>query len=752
MENDNNTVQGIVSSILFHNPENEYTVLKIRDSGEEGNVTVTGCMPGIAVGEQFYAEGSWVVHGSYGRQFKASRVERKPPDTTENIYAYLASGVIKGVGSKTARLLVQRFGKDTLRVLDETPEKVYSVSGIPKKRAEEIIAQYREQNGFRKLMDFMAEKGVPAFAAARLYRIYNDDAKEELLNNPYILAEPEIGLTFNEADSLAVRINYDMNSPERIAAATLYELRYNCSNGHVMIPDNRLIEMTTRFAGITADAVREGIENLSDGGYIKRDILSNIRVCYPDDLYEHEVFTAQRIVQMAMSKVERVSDTDKAVALAESSCGINFADKQKKALEIALNAPIMILTGGPGTGKTTTVKGILRIFDHIGLKTLLAAPTGRAAKRLSELTGREAQTVHRLLCAEMSDDVFRTSEFQKCASDPLKCGALILDETSMMDITLMYSLLDALPKDARLVLVGDADQLPSVGSGNVFEDIIKSGIVPVVALTEVFRQASESAIIINAHRIIRGEISVPQNGGNMYFLQRDDAESVVETVTDLVARRLPNNMGIPSSDIQVLCPTRRTNAGTEKLNVSLQEKLNKSQKSKTERRTANGVFRQGDRVMQTRNNYDLLWYRCPSGIRIDFSEDAEKNAAKSYEQGKGVYNGDIGYIDYFDTDRETVMIRYDDRLVPYNYEQLIDLELAYAVTVHKAQGSEYRAVVLALPDLPKGLESRSVLYTAVTRARELLVIVGKKSTYMAMIRNDKRQKRYSGLRLRLLNE
>lgn len=752
MVNVDSSVQGTVSGILFRNAENDYTVLKIRGADGKECATVTGCMPGIAIGERLYAEGTWVVHGSYGKQFKAIRVERKPPDTSENIYAYLASGVIKGVGPKTARLLVGKFGKDTLKVLDDTPEEVYSISGIPRKRAEEIITQYSERNGFRKVMDLMAENGVPMFAAARLYRVYGDDARAELMNNPYILAEPDIGLTFYEADSLAVKLNYDMGSPERTAAAALYELRYNCGNGHVMLPDDRLIELTTQFAGITPDAARQAIVNLSDGGFLKRDILTNIRVCYPDDLYEHEVFTAARIIQMAKRKVERFPDADRAVALAESSCGISFADKQREALETALNAPIMVLTGGPGTGKTTAVKGILRIFEHLGLKTLLAAPTGRAAKRLTELTGRDAQTVHRLLGAGMSEDGLHSLEFQKCASDPLDCGALILDETSMMDISLMYSLLDALPRDARLVLVGDADQLPSVGPGNVFEDIIRSGVVPVVALTEVFRQAKESAIVSNAHRIISGESAVPPNRGNMFFLQRDDAESIVETVTDIVSRRLPKNMGIPAADIQVLCPTRRTKAGTEKLNVTLQEKLNEPQKWKPERKIGENLFREGDRVMQIRNNYDLVWYKCPNGIRIDFSEDAEKNAEKSFAQGKGVFNGDIGYIDYFDLDRDTVMIRYDDKLVPYKYEQLMDLELAYAVTVHKAQGSEYRAVVLALPELPKGLESRNVLYTAVTRARELLVIVGRKSTYTAMVRNAKRQKRYSGLRLRLQRE
>ena len=511
-------------------------------------------------------------------------------------------------------------------------------------------------------------------------------------------------------------------------------------------------------------------------GELVSERVTTVEAVYMRDMYEAEESVAGRILRMVRTPVDQVPGLKALVERCERACGLRFADKQRMALELAASGRVTVLTGGPGTGKTTTVRGILELYDRMGLTTLLTAPTGRAAKRLSELTGREAQTVHRLLGAGMPEAGER--EFEKCAADLLECGAVILDETSMVDIKLMAALLDALPPDCRLVLVGDADQLPSVGPGNVFGDIIRSGVAPVVALTDIFRQAKCSDIVKNAHSINSGQVPPLKNqGGDFFFLKRTEAESITATVTELVSRRLPQNMGIPAREIQILSPSRKYGGGTWALNLAVQEALNPAAPGKKEKTVGPVTFRVGDRVMQTRNNYDIMWTRQPPEAppKAGGSEgrgegepgvpggggdgwpggsggggDGERSAPR--EPGYGIYNGDVGYIEDMDEGAQVAAIRFDERLVLYPFDSMTELELAYAVTVHKAQGSEYRAVVLALPRCPPGLVTRSVLYTAVTRARELLVVAGGPDVFSAMVANDRRARRYSGLRARLRGE
>ncbi len=739
-------VEGTAAAVVFQNEENGYTVLKLR--GAERNFTAVGCIPGVFPGERLRLRGAWTSHGTYGEQFKVENVERKLPDTVSAIYDYLSSGAIKGLGAKTARLIVEEFGTRSLTVIDETPEKLSRLKGISWERSLEIGRCYRRQADLRRLMSFFSENGVRPVAAARLYRNFGDRAMEEVANNPYILTDEEYGMDFFEADTLALRLGFDAASPERVSAAVLFEMRHNTRNGHVFLPREKLLAATAQLINVDAENADSALHNLEESTDVRRERVAGVDACYLEDLYIDECAVAERIGEMARRGTGFDGDAGDLADSAEQRCGLRFVYLQREAVKAAATSLVLVLTGGPGTGKTTTVRGILELFDQLRLTTLLAAPTGRAAKRLSELTGRPAQTVHRLLGAGAPVD--GGSEFQKCASDPLRCDALVLDEMSMMDISLMAALLDALPVGARLVMVGDADQLPSVGPGNVLMDIIRSGVVPVVSLTEIFRQARRSAIVTNAHLINSGKVPPMENGGDFFFLRRLTPEKTAETVTSLVAKRLPENMGIPSRDIQVLCPSRRGGAGVRELNRAIQRELNPRAPGRNERLAGEDVFRVGDRVMQTRNDYDLPWYRVSEGETLLFSQDG--TALHSGESGTGVFNGDVGYIESIDDGREIAVIRFEDRLVPYPFEQLTELELAYAVTVHKSQGSEYRAVILALPRTPRGLVTRGLLYTAVTRARELLVIVGDPEVYAAMTANDRRQRRYSGLRARLVGE
>ena len=724
-------INGIISSVIYLNDENGYAVVRMEtDSGEM--VTAVGCLPYIAPGEMISAEGSWVTHAQHGRQFKIEQSNRLLPTSADGIYEYLAGSTVKGIGPATAALIVDRFKEKSLDILEMHPEKLAEIKGISLTKAKDLSASFKKQAGVRRLTEFLCAYGIKPLVALKLYRAYGSAALETVHENPYIISASHIGASFSEADNLALELGIEGDSINRISAAVLFELQHNSGNGHCFIPRDKLIAATSQLISVPADLVSDAIDSLSENGGLVCDKVANLNVCYLTELYEAETYTAERLKSMVGLKTKSSANIERLITKLESLYDISYAPLQKQSIELALNNRILVITGGPGTGKTTILKGILSLYDELELETLLAAPTGRAAKRMSELTGREASTIHRLLGAKMAEDG-ETVVFSKHEGDPLNCDALVLDECSMVDITLMSSLLKALKPGCRLVLVGDADQLPSVGPGNVFSDIIRSQTVPTVRLTEIFRQKGDSRIVRNAHMINSGEHpDFEANTGDFFRLRRLNGGTAVETIVELCARRLPENMKIPSASIQVLSPTRKGETGTVNLNKRLQAALNPPSESKKEKLFGEAVFRVGDRVIQTKNNYDTIW-KTKGGV-----------------SGAGVYNGDIGTIAQIDPITETLTVDFEDKLATYSFEMLNELEHAWALTVHKSQGSEYRAVVLALSGDVQMLLTRGVLYTAVTRAKELLIMVGDDNIAHRMIDNNKQSRRYSALRLRLI--
>ena len=724
-------INGIISSVIYLNDENGYAVVRMEtDSGEM--VTAVGCLPYIAPGEMISAEGSWVTHAQHGRQFKIEQSNRLLPTSADGIYEYLAGSTVKGIGPATAALIVDRFKEKSLDILEMHPEKLAEIKGISLTKAKDLSASFKKQAGVRRLTEFLCAYGIKPLVALKLYRAYGSAALETVHENPYIISASHIGASFAEADNLALELGIEGDSINRISAAVLFELQHNSGNGHCFIPRDKLIAATSQLISVPEDLVSDAIDSLSENGGLVCDKVANLNVCYLTELYEAETYTAERLKSMVGLKTKSSANIERLITKLESLYDISYAPLQKQSIELALNNRILVITGGPGTGKTTILKGILSLYDELELETLLVAPTGRAAKRMSELTGREASTIHRLLGAKMAEDG-ETVVFSKHEGDPLNCDALVLDECSMVDITLMSSLLKALKPGCRLVLVGDADQLPSVGPGNVFSDIIRSQTVPTVRLTEIFRQKGDSRIVRNAHMINRGEHpDFEANTGDFFRLRRLNGGTAVETIVELCARRLPENMKIPSASIQVLSPTRKGETGTVNLNKRLQAALNPPSESKKEKLFGEAVFRVGDRVIQTKNNYDTIW-KTKGGV-----------------SGAGVYNGDIGTIAQIDPITETLTVDFEDKLATYSFEMLNELEHAWALTVHKSQGSEYRAVVLALSGDVQMLLTRGVLYTAVTRAKELLIMVGDDNIAHRMIDNNKQSRRYSALRLRLI--
>ena len=720
-----------VENIIYKNEENGYTVLRLKnDSGEL--VTVVGCFPYAAAGESMIISGSWVNHSVHGRQFKAEFAQRLLPTSANAIYQFLAGGSVKGIGPATASLIVNRFGDDSLDVMLNSWEELTKIKGISAAKAQQISKSFRRQAGVRALMEFVCSFGLRPILAMRMYKYYGDEALEALRANPYILTGSMIGGTFAEADAMALELGIEEHSKNRLGAAILFELVHNTGNGHCFIPREKLAAVTGELIGVEPETVDQCLEELIEGGQLCYEEIAGCKACYLPELYEAERDAAEQFARMSKRRFSDRMNVEKLLSQLESSQGIRYAPMQRSTLELALKNQIVVVTGGPGTGKTTSIRAILAMFEQLGLKTLLTAPTGRAAKRMTELTGQEASTVHRLLGARFDEDSDHVV-FTKDESDRLDCDAVILDECSMVDICLMDALLKALPPDARLVMVGDADQLPPVGPGNVFSALIRSQVIPTVRLTEIFRQNEGSKIIRNAHMINRGEHpNLAENSGDFFRLKRLQAGTSVETITELCSQRLPGKMGIPPEDIQVLSPTRKGELGTANLNRALQAVLNPPGKEKKEKLFGDAVFREGDRVMQIKNNYDILW----------------KNSSGT-ESGTGIYNGDIGMVQVIDPEAETITVNFDGRIASFGFDALIELEHAWAVTVHKAQGSEYRAVILALSSGSQALLTRGVLYTAVTRARELMILVGDDQTAYQMIDNFRQSKRYTALRVRL---
>lgn len=730
-ENELIELSGSVQSVIYKNEENGYTVLRLTDENGE-LVTVVGCFPYAAPGESMIASGTWTTHNVHGRQFKAEYAQRLLPSSASAIYDYLSGGAVRGIGPATASLIVGRFGDSTLDVLERFPDKLAQIKGISLQKANQLSELFRRQTGMRRLMEFICSYGLRPILAIRMYRYYADSAMGILQENPYILASSHIGGTFSEADAIALELGTELQSENRIAAAVLFELEFNAGNGHCFIPKGKLADITAQMIDVDPDHVEETIAVMIADGRIAFEQIAGCEACYLPRLYEAECRTATRIADMAKEHYAIRMDFSELISSLEARQHIQYAPRQKETLQLALENRIVVITGGPGTGKTTSIRAILAMFDTLGIRTLLTAPTGRAAKRMTELTGCEASTVHRLLGARFAEDE-ESVVFARNASDQLECDAVILDECSMVDITLMSALLDAMPSDARLILVGDADQLPSVGPGDVFSAILRSEAVPAVRLTEIFRQNGQSRIVRNAHLINRGEHpDLSENTGDFFRLKRIQASSTVETITELCTFRLPQKMNIPSEEIQVLSPTRKGELGTVNLNKYLQEALNPSAPEKKEKIFGSAVFRVGDRVMQIRNNYDISWRM-------------EDNTAS----GCGIYNGDIGRIVKIDNEQESLTVSFDGRLAVFPFDQLSELEHAWAMTVHKSQGSEYRAVILALCQTSQMLMSRDILYTAVTRAKELLILVGDDQLAYQMIDNVRQSKRYNALRVRI---
>ena len=724
-------IRGTVLAVLFQNQENGYTVIRFTTE-EQITITVVGTIPLCTPGEKLVITGHWETHQTHGMQFHAEFLERVMPAGAQAIEQYLSSRVIKGIGPRTASRIVKLFGDETFEIMEQHPERLAEVPGISPQKARAIGVSFQKQFGMRKLLEFLLKGGLPGELAMPLYKAYGDLAMEALHDDPYLLTEDFFGASFAVVDQFAVRNGVEAEDPRRVQSAAVYTLRHNLGNGHTFLPADKLCMATATMISIDAETVRETLDDLNMAGKLVVDTLKGITVCYLPEYYEAETYVAERMLEMAAQIPEVPDRLDGTLAAVQREIGTEYAPEQREAILKAARSTVMLLTGGPGTGKTTTVNGILGLFDRLGIKTVLAAPTGRAANRMKELCGREAATIHRLLETQYDPESGNLC-FLHDESAPLKADAVVVDETSMVDILLMAALLKALKPHCRLILVGDPDQLPSVGAGNLFSDLIRSGKVPTVRLTEIFRQARESLIIMNAHAINAGQLpELTVKNKDFFFLQRRDMQRAVDTIVDLCTRRLPQNMGIPADQIQVLSPTRKTDAGTAALNMRLQAALNPPSVDKQEHKRGKILFRVGDRVMQIKNNYDIMWKK-----------------TEGFGGGTGVFNGDVGKVTDIDPGEETMTVVFDARQVEYTFDLLGQLELAYAMTGHKSQGSEYRAVILSVSQANPYLLTRSILYTAVTRAKELLILVGDPAVVQQMVENNRQSRRYSGLKLRL---
>ena len=724
-------LQGAVAAVVYQNYDNGYSVLRLRcESGE--TVTVVGTIPLPAVGERFMVTGKWSSHPSYGRQFEAEFLERLMPQTAADILQYLSGRAIKGIGPRIAARIVDRFGDQTLRIMERQPERLAEVTGISAAKAKAIGEEFKLQFGMRHLMEFFALHHLPAELAVQVYKLYGESAMDLLYDDPYLLMDEGLEGPFGAVDRFAIELGIDGDDPRRVDAGILFELRYNLTAGHSFLPEDKLVGATAQLLSVDEDTIRQGIGRLLSADRAVRDTLAGITVIYLPELYRAEICCARTLLAHALDEYPAPAGFKHKLWQVAANSGIDYSEQQAEAIRQAATSGLLIVTGGPGTGKTTILNGILSLYEQMGLSCLLAAPTGRAAKRLTEVTGRDASTIHRLLEAGIDPHTGKMF-FARGESNPLKAQAVIVDEMSMVDVQLLHSLLQAVPGNARLILVGDPDQLPPVGPGFPFSDMLRSGMLPSVRLTEIFRQAQESLIVMNAHRVNRGENPELRDvKHDFFFLPVRSEDAMGQTIVGLCAQRLPQNMGIPADQIQVLSPTKKGGAGTVHLNGLLQERLNPPAPGKRERRFGETLFREGDRVMQIRNNYDILWKKC-DGSAV----------------GAGIFNGDIGIIKAIDHQQETLTVVFDDKEADYDFTQLNELEPAYAMTVHKSQGSEYRAVILAAWNGSPYLLSRSILYTAITRARELLIIVGREETVAVMTENAKKNRRYSGLKLRL---
>lgn len=730
MEKTVESLAGYVEHIIYRNADNGYTVLNLV-SGED-EITCVGIFSAIAEGENIEAQGEYTEHPTYGQQFKVTSFEEKAPEDEEAIERYLGSGAIKGIGLAMAARIVRRFKEDTFRIIEEEPERLAEIKGISNRKAMEIASQVNEKRDLRQAMIFLQQYGITMNLAVKVYQAYGQDVYGIIRENPYRLADDIDGVGFRTADEIAARVGIRMDSDFRVRSGILYTLLQASGEGHTYLPETELTPRASKLLNVTAEQVEKQYMDLAIERKIILKQMEDQTQIYAASFYYMEANTATMLKRLNVSYDVSDAEIEQQIRRIEKKSGMTLDEHQVTAVKEAVRNGLLVITGGPGTGKTTTINTIIRYFELEGLEIFLAAPTGRAAKRMSETTGFEARTVHRML--ELNGGAEGSGGFERDESNPLEADVIIVDEMSMVDISLMYSLLKAISVGTRLILVGDVNQLPSVGPGSVLRDIIQSHACNVVMLTKIFRQASTSDIIVNAHKINHGEEVILDNKSmDFFFLKRYDADVIINVVLQLIKQKLPKFVDATPYDIQVLTPMRKGLLGVERLNGILQRYMNPPANDKVEKEYGSTVFREGDKVMQTKNNYQLAWeIRTKFGLTVD--------------KGLGIFNGDMGIIRQINDFAEQMIIEFDEgRMVEYPYKLLDELELAYAITIHKSQGSEYPAVVIPLLGGPMMLMNRNLLYTAVTRARKCVTLVGNEVTFQQMIRNTSQQKRYSGL-------
>ena len=735
------SITGYIDHIIFRNEDNGYTVMVLKGVSEEDELTCVGSFPVVTQGASVELEGNFTQHPVYGKQFQAVRLTEKMPEDALAMERYLGSGAIKGIGAALAGRIVRHFGDDTFQIVENEPERLSEVKGISEKKAREIAMQIAEKSDMRKAMMFLQKYGISLNLGAKIYQKYGDSVYSVLQENPYRLADDISGVGFKIADEIAYRIGIHTDSDYRIKSGMVYTLLQATGEGHVYLPKDELFQRAAELLGVDSSYMEKHLVDLAMDRKIVQKEQGDQILIYPAQYYYLELNTARMLRELDIFCPEDEKIVERRIVQIEKETGTVLDEMQKKAVQEAAGHGLLILTGGPGTGKTTTINAIIRYFEGEGAEIRLAAPTGRAAKRMTEATGYEAQTIHRLL--ELSgmpedDREGQPIHFERNAENPLETDVIIIDEMSMVDIHLIHSLLMAVTAGTRLILGGDENQLPSVGPGNVLRDIIRSGQFPVVELKKIFRQASESDIVVNAHKINKGEqVEINNKSRDFFFLKRYDADIIIRVVIALIQEKLPKYVEAKPFEIQVLTPMRKGLLGVERLNQILQRYLNPPDASKKEKEIGQGLFREGDKVMQVRNNYQLEWeIRGRYGIPI--------------EKGVGVFNGDTGIIKTINEFAETAEVEFEDgRWAEYSFKQLDELELAYAVTIHKSQGSEYPAVIIPLLSGPRMLMNRNLLYTAVTRARKCVTVVGSEETFRDMIRNEKQQRRYSSLDQRI---
>ncbi len=729
------TYDGIVEHIIFQNKENGYCVFSMSLSEDEfEEVICVATILDIFEGEHIKVTGVEKVHAQYGSQLDVKAYEKVMPKTVHGIEKYLASGVIKGIGPKMAKKIIENFGEDAFEVIEKNPLALSKIRGISENKAIAIGREFNEQVGLRNVMLFLQQYNISNNNSAKIYKKYKERTIEIVKTNPYILTDDIMGIGFKTADEIAEKMGIQRDSLYRIKSGIKFELQQNLANGNVFVEYQRLLTALQQILKVDIEAIKNGIVELQLDGYISKRDVDNVEVVYTSSYLVAENYIAKKLVELSLNVVDKSKDLDSDIDKVEKELKIQLADMQRSAVKLAMQKGVLVITGGPGTGKTTIINTLIKLFEAEGNDVCLTAPTGRAAKRITETTGSEALTIHRLLGVDVGSLENRVQTFKKNEEEPIESDVVIVDESSMIDTMLMSNLLKAIHVGTRVILVGDVDQLPSVGAGNVLNDIIKSEVVTVVKLNEIFRQAKESAIVTNAHRINTGNYPEYKNKTSDFFImERNTQEEILNTVCDLVVNRLPKNMGFNAiEDIQVLSPIKKTQVGVLNLNQELQKLLNPESKHKNERAFKGGVLRVGDKVMQIKNNYDITYVV----LDKDFKET---------ENGVGVYNGEEGKVIKIDVVNEKVWILFEDRLVKYEYSQLDEIDLSYATTVHKSQGSEYKVVVMPVFSGVPMLMTRNLLYTAITRGKKLVILVGKRSSINSMIDNKREIERNSSL-------